>query len=393
MRVTVLILVLLVAACGPQAASPSGAPSPSSAMPSAAPSTAAVTVILTGVPVVAGDGSIRWCPGAGDPNCAGVDVTGVSPDAMPAADGDDIQAWQIEGRYDGRKLVASGPPELADRQARDADFSTPCGDLRGRDDSSGNIDPAAADAIAAYVATIPDRHAGLWWDQETAVMTVLLTGDDVADHRAALEEAIGDRGTVCVVGGARHSLAELERAQQRATEIAMDAGLGLWSSGVDVVANRVDLEVERSDQPTRRRIRQEVGDIVRIHAYMTLRDATLAQLPAAPSPGDVALETADTRSGAGMDALGRFTVRFDAGERCVYGEFGGERVGLIWPFGYYATADPLQVFDQDGQLVAREGDTLTSGGGHAPREGAAVCGASDVWVMNGRPEVTGPSEG
>ena len=87
------------------------------------------------------------------------------------------------------------------------------------------------------------------------------------------------------------------------------------------------------------------------------------------------LETADTRGGAGMDALGTFTVRFDAEQRCVYGEAGAERIGLIWPFGYYATSDPLRVLDNDGRLVAREGDLI-----------------ENVWIMNGRPTVVGPSE-
>jgi hypothetical protein len=392
MRATLLVLVLSIAACGPQTASPSDVPSPSEASPpsSTAPSAASdVTVILTGVPMVADDGGVTWCPGIGENGCAGIEVTGVMPDAIPPAPGDEIRLWQVEGRFDGQRLAASGPPERVDSPTDD--FSTPCEGLRGEHDVGGNMDPAAADAVAGYVGTIPDRYAGEWWDGEVAVLTVLLTGEDVADHRAALEDAVGDRGTVCVVGGARHSLAELQRAQERATEIAMDAGMGLWSSGVDVVANRVDLEVERSDEPSRRRIRREVGDMVRIHAFMALSDATLAQLPAPPPAGDVELETAGTRGGGGMDALGVFTVRFDADRRCVYGEFGGERVGLLWPFGYYATADPLQVFDQDGQLVAREGDQLTSGGGHAPREGSAVCGTSDVWVMNGRPEVMGAS--
>ena len=347
--------------------------------------------MLTGVPVVTGDGDVKWCPGTGGEDCPGIVVTGVSPDAIAADDAHD-GAWQIEGRFDGRRLAADGPPEPVTWQSTD-DFATPCEGLRGRSDGGGNMDLAAADAITRYVGTIPDRYAGHWWDSEAAVMTVLLTGADVDDERAALEEAVGDRGTVCVVGGARHSLAELERAQQRATDSAMDAGMGVWSSSIDVVANRVDLDVERSDEPARERIRREVGEVVRIRAYLALRDATLAQLPVPPSPGDVELETAETRGGAGMDALGVFTVRFDPELRCVYGEFGGERVGLIWPFGYSATSEPLRVFDQDGRQVAREGDQLSSGGGNVPRNGPEVCGTANVWVMNGRPEVTGPSEG
>jgi hypothetical protein len=287
-------------------------------------------------------------------------------------------------------LVATGVPEPVDRTITET-FTTPCADLRGKREGSGNPDVTATDTVAEYVARIPDRYAGHWWDSHNAVLTVQLIGDDVAGHQIALDEALGDSGMVCVVGGARYSLAELERAQRRATDIALDAGLGVWGSDVDVVENRVNLEVDYSDEPTRERIRQDSGDAVRIHAFLALRDATVNQLPEAPRRGNVELETTNQRGGGGMTALGRFTVRFDAEQRCVYGEFGSERVGLIWPFGYYATSDPLRVFDHEGRLVAREGDVLESGGGHVPREGPQVCTTSDVWIMNG-PTKVGPSE-
>lgn len=383
MRVVVIAL-LLVTACGEAATSPEPTPS-ASARPAST-----VTAVLTGVPVVRDDGTVRWCPNAAIEGCAGIPVTGLTAQWRDAFD-DRGQAWAVEGAYDGEQLVASGPPAPV-APTRSESFVTPCTDLRGQHDGAGNPDQAAVEAIAGYIETIPDRYAGQWWDSDAAVMTVLLTGDDVADHRAALQEAVGARGTVCVAGGARYTAAELEAAQQRAVQIAVDEGLGMWSAGTDTVGNRVDLEVERIDEPTRERIRQQAGDAVRIRAYVALREATLAQLPEPAPKSDIVLETADTRGGAGMQALGTFTVRFDAEQRCVYGEAGAERIGLIWPFGYYATSDPLRVLDNDGRLVAREGDLIESGGGGGPRQGPQVCGTSDVWIMNGRPTVVGPSE-
>jgi hypothetical protein len=383
MRATLIAFAVLIAACGQQAVTPSAASSPEPA--SASPS--GVVAVLTGVPLVANDGTVEWCPGMASDGCAGIEVTGLSQEAIDAF-GDPQQAWQIEGNYDGQTLAATGPPQPV-QLMREPDFVTPCEDLRGGR-SAGNMDGTAADAVAQYVATIRDRYAGEWWDSEHGVLTVLLTGDDVADHRAALDEAVGDRGTVCVVGGARYSYAELEQAQQRAMDIAHDAGMGMWGSGIDTVGNRVDLDVEQSDEPARERIRQALGDAVRIHAFLALRDATLAELPKTPARGDVELRTADTRGGGGMDALTYFTLRFDTERRCFYGEDQlGERMGLIWPFGYYATSDPLQVFDQDGALIAREGDRLESGGGGAGRPGEVpkVCGAASVWIMNGAPQV------
>jgi hypothetical protein len=383
MRVVVIAL-LLVTACGEAATSPDPTPSASASAGST------VTAVLTGAPVVRDDGTVMWCPNASVEGCAGIPVTGLTSEWRDALD-DPGRIWAVEGAYDGEQLAASGPPEPV-APTRSESFATPCSDLRGEHDGTGNPDPAAAEAIARYVETIPDRYAGQWWDSDTGVMTVLLTGEDVAGHQAALGDAVGARGTVCVAGGAHYTAAELDAVQRRAIEIAADAGLGPWSAGTDTVGNRVDLEVERIDEPARERIRQQAGDAVRVRAFLALRDATLAQLPEPPPKGDVALETADTRGGAGMDALGTFTIRFDARRRCVYGDAGAERVGLIWPFGYYAMSDPLRVFDNDGRLVAREGDLIESGGGGGPREGPDVCGTSNVWIMNGGPTVVGSSE-
>ena len=61
-----------------------------------------------------------------------------------------------------------------------------------------------------------------------------------------------------------------------------------------------------------------------------------------------------------------FTLRYDQRARCVY--------------------------DEDGRLVAQDGDVLESGGGQVERDGGEVCGTREIWVMNGAPLVVGPSE-
>jgi hypothetical protein len=343
------------------------------------------------VPAEAGDGPVEWCPYPTSDGCAGIEVTGLSEEAV-AALSDPEQVWQVEGDYDGEQLVATRPPRPVEWRPESA-FPMPCEGLRGERGKWGDTDPGAGGLVTRYLATIPDRQAGEWWSSGMTVLTVQLTGDDIADHKAALEEAIGDRGTLCVVGGARYSIGELEQAQRRATDVAMDAGLGVWGSDIDVVDNRVDLELDYSDEPTRVRIREDSGDAVRIHAFLALRDATLADLPEAPRRGNVELETANQRGGGGMGAAGGFTVRFDDEQRCVYGGSESERVGLIWPYGYYATGDPLRVFNQDGELVAREGDVFDSGGGEVPRQGAERCGTSTVWIMSDHPTRIGSSEG
>lgn len=250
-------------------------------------------------------------------------------------------------------------------------------------------DPDASAAITRYTRTIPDRCAGTWWNSDTQVMTVWLTGDDVGEHRSALTEAVGDRGTVCVAGGARWTLRELQTASDRAFEIAIDADLLPWGSGVDTYRNTAEVEVERSDPATLERIAATTEGAVEVRAFLAVRDATLADLPEPPQRGDIALETDDTRGGGAMEALGVFTVRLDTTQQCVYGEMGTDRIGIVWPFGYYAEADPLRVFDADGALVAREGDTLRSGGGGIDRTGPPVCGTDSVWVIGQSPEPVG----
>lgn len=389
MRITLLALLLLIAACGDHPSARPGVSSPSPGTPVAVPSPVpsdGVAVVLTGAPMVV-DSGVEWCPGyVRSDDCPGIPVTGLPAGVADAFDQSPV--WRVEGVYDGVTVRATGAPEPV--EPTEADFTTPCEDLRGLSSETGNMDPHASDAVERYLATIPERHAATWWDQANSVLTVLLTGDDVADHRAALEEAVGDRGMVCVVGGARWSAAELQRAQRRALDIAVEEGMGPWSAAINGAANRVDLDVERSDDAAIARIEQEAGEAVRVRPFIAVRDATLDDLPVPPSRGDVELETAQTRGGAGMTALGIFTLRFDEQQGCVYGEFGPDRVGLIWPFGYYAESDPLRVYDRDGRLVAREGDRLQSGGGQVPRDGGEVCGSDEVWVMSERP---GPAEG
>lgn len=42
---------------------------------------------------------------------------------------------------------------------------------------------------------------------------------------------------------------------------------------------------------------------------------------------------------------------------------GDARTPIRWPQGYTARLDPLEVSDQEGRLVAREGDRISFGGG------------------------------
>lgn len=87
----------------------------------------------------------------------------------------------------------------------------------------------------------------------------------------------------------------------------------------------------------------------------------------------------------GEDALIRGFLRFDPERDCVYlGPAGApfrdrldERTLPVWPYGYTAEgeAGEVRVYDEAGNLVAKEGDPITAGGGyHEAPAGAAMCG-------------------
>jgi len=168
------------------------------------------------------------------------------------------------------------------------------------------------------------------------------------------------------------------------TIVLKDGGVVWSSSSLDVVKNRVVYDAEVLDAPTRAKLTQEVGEAVLVLAFIQLPEHAIHQLPVAPPRGDVALVTQTSRSAASMAALGRFSVNYDAAQRCVYLEGGsGERILPVWPFGYWATANPLVVYDYDDQPVAGPGKVVEFGGGGVDVvhvQAASSCGAKTAWI-------------
>jgi hypothetical protein len=54
------------------------------------------------------------------------------------------------------------------------------------------------------------------------------------------------------------------------------------------------------------------------------------------------------------------------GTYCVWLTDRGEPQPVLWPPGYQARLDPLEILDPDGQILAREGDMLVVSGGSVP---------------------------
>lgn len=90
-------------------------------------------------------------------------------------------------------------------------------------------------------------------------------------------------------------------------------------------------------------------------------------------------------------------VRGDQTTGCVWIELlDGSEVSVLWPRGYFATFDPLVVYDPDRKPIAREGDALEFTGGSFPfRPGWTPTNlppecrrGADVWITG----QVGPSE-
>jgi hypothetical protein len=85
---------------------------------------------------------------------------------------------------------------------------------------------------------------------------------------------------------------------------------------LDVVGNRLLYHVESVHRATLDALEQQVGDAVRVVAFITVEGE--AELPPMTQPGDVELVTEATRNNLRMNALGTFEVKCDPGLRCVY---------------------------------------------------------------------------
>lgn len=401
-RTLILAVAVVLAACSPEVAS-EGETTTTTVAPrqdstatvpsdTHAPAADAVLVAVTGALQERADGTMEICPGQSE-ECAGISVAGDQqiPDT-------ELPVVRLTGWYDGSQLLVTDRAEPDVSIFADPNFATPCEGLQGS--GSGNPPEAPVTAINEYTAGIPDRFAGMWWDQASSVMTVWLTGDDIDVHRAALEEAVGGDLAVCVIGGAEYSEAHLREIQMRIFEVIDVEKMAVWGTSSGTLSNRVEVTMEYLDAPTRARVEEEFGGAVELFPFLEVIDLTVEDLPAqVPArPGDVELVTQPNRAGGGMDALGTFEVRFDQELDCVFfpgdeGSLNGRRTVPVWPFGYTAEADPLRIYDQDGDLVAEEGDRIRMGGGFVGAEfldNPELCGATGAWIMSSRPEVVEP---
>jgi hypothetical protein len=72
------------------------------------------------------------------------------------------------------------------------------------------------------------------------------------------------------------------------------------------------------------------------------------------------------------------------GHYCVWLTDRGMTQPVIWPHGYTARLNPLEIMDPAGTVIAREGDTLIVGGGFIDVDPSSPCslGQSSAFAIN-----------
>ncbi len=343
-------------------------------------------MVATGTISTAPDDSSELCPPGWTQPCPGILV--VSDVAIP-----EVPMVSLTGRYDGARIVVSDAAAGEWADAANVDFVTPCEELR-----DGKGTPQATDgAVVAVNRVLAKRNAkvgGSWWDHDNGVYTVWLVGDP-QPHRAAVEAAAGDM-QVCVTGGADWTQKELNEAQRKAVRMLAPTGM-LWQASTDTLANRSLAVVEAIDQALLDDIERRFGGRVEVDSFIELVEDGLSDLPdpVPVLPGDLVIATAPTRVGGGMMALGRFTLRYDRERRCAYLDGSGGRNIAIWPFGFSADARPVRIYDFDGNVVLRQGETFEIAGGWGGGidwlpGGTETCGAESAFIASSSPETLSP---
>ena len=202
--------------------------------------------------------------------------------------------YHLTGTFDGTSFTVTdvGPPRTPPDSADD--FTPPCetptgGWIAPDPSRTGQVDLDKANRLAAHE---PD-FAGLWVyyvvepgndgssGPNDMVITAAFTGD-LERHRQALEQVWG--GPLCVVQF-DHSQDELTHIQNQLTNTgAKEFGFSFLGDGVDVVHNRVEVDVVFADEAMQAAVDQRYGPgVVVLSPELKPVTATASPSPAATS--------------------------------------------------------------------------------------------------------------
>lgn len=270
---------------------------------------------------------------------------------------------------EGGAGAPDGAADVTCRPALAPDDPHPVRDgAHGQHPDLRDIDATVEPLLAALDGKYRDVAGGLWLDQATGEVVVMLTDPDILPE---LRELVA-RPELVTCMDATSSQAELERLQRAATEALTGPG----TTGIDTVANRVEVEVEEDPDEVRARLVERVGEDAL--AAVSIRLPACAEVEPVPEHGTELPGGASTCGG--MMALTGGTLTGD--EACVWLELDtGEQVGMVWPRGWWFDVDGV-VHDHQGAALAQIGDQVAVGGGFGT-PGAPGCGPDDEgrWVV------------
>jgi hypothetical protein len=259
----------------------------------------------------------------------------------------------------------------------------PCPEFQDIAEQPGELANPAQDLVEranAMASENSKRFAGKWWDAPRQTMVVWLKGN-VEEVREELRRSAPE-ARLCIEGGAKFSQFELEDARRKANRILTAKDVHIQDMMLEVTMNRYRYNAESISIATLEKLENELGAAVRIVAFIAVQgDEPLVEVP---SPGNVEIITQRTRGGAQMQALGHFSIEYDQKLACIYLKNStGERVLPVWPMGFWATREPLQVHDFDGRVVATGGAAIEFSGGEVGMQhfhADNYCGADKVWI-------------
>lgn len=210
-----------------------------------------------------------------------------------------------------------------------------------------------------------DTFAGLWIQHEPEYRVVVaFTRNGEKTIRRYVENA--PLAKLIEVRGAEATLAELQAIQEEAHRLLEELGLSV-SSGINVQENRVELYV--TDRPLFDATLQEAnaqlpGHVEVITIYEPLGD----DIPFVVTPDPtIHFPQLRTRSATFMLALlvGKLVVE----EGClrVVGNGGDSSHLVIWQPDYFLNNNEgvIEIWDREGEVVARVGEEVRMGGGEA----------------------------